>query len=142
MQNFQVKGSLRDTRKRFQHISAEANDRGQNCRVELVYDEGGYSFVDYKSKPRGLKLRIALIKVLKVNDVVVGEEYSPMDSVNFQIMVEEAGRYNLKRLTKLAEELDTFVGNFAALYVKDETRAQALEGLQDELDRRTAKEAA
>jgi hypothetical protein len=125
MQNFKAVGSFRDKRRSFVYYSAE---NGPACKLTIRYDDGGYSFVDYKNKPRGIRLNVTVVSRSTTATGVSCEQYAPLDDCNFFVMLEETKRYNDRRLETVAGAWDEFAPELANLYMVD--RPAALDKLR------------
>lgn len=120
MQNFKVRGSAHNNRVRYQFYPAT---EGEMVKLDIHHRDGGTNMFSYKHEAKGIEISITQVKVQKVGNGMISEQSAPMADGNCRLLIAELGRYNAKKLEKVALAFDEAAPEISKLWTEDRDMA-------------------
>lgn len=93
-------------------------------RIDISYHAGGLNYFNCETEKRGYRLSSRPVTLTREKGFT-SESYMMLSSkreCGGYLMLEEATRYNFKRLTQLAEKYDPLIPDIARAVIKDDIK--------------------
>ena len=105
---------------------ANPTDEVTHFRVSVTYSKGGINYFNYQNEPKGYWINVSPVK-LEVKEY--GSFWSTLLSKGFRHFVEEAPRFNKKKLDSLFSQLRDDVKNKTGIVTEIMNKVATSEGV-------------